>query len=131
MLPPPTSPHSPPRLLAMQTLPHILLLLLLLPQIRGLKTINVKTNRKAGEWASSKSTLVAANPGGHNPEVKQILKQLLRGLLQHRFMNQSGKALTVTVNKEHFWKLFSEVDKPNKNTKLRNGASKPHMERIM
>ena len=131
MLPPPTSPHSPPRSLAMQTLPHILLLLLLLPQIRGFETINVKTNRKAGEWPSSKSTLVAANPGVHNPEVKQILKQLLRGLLQHRFMNQSGKALTVTVSKIDFWKLFSEKIKHNKNTKQQNGASKPYMERIM
>ena len=131
MLAPPTSPHSPPCSLAMKTLPHILLLLLLLPQIRGFKTIYGKTNRRAGEWPSSKSTLVAANPGVHNPEVKQILKQLLRGLLQHRFMNQSGKALTVTVNKEHFWKLFSELDKQVENTKLENRASKPYMERIM
>ena len=131
MLPPPTSPHSLLCSLAMQTLPHILLLLLLLPQIRGFETINVKTNRKAGEWPSSKSTLVAANPGVHNPEVKQILKQLLRGLLQHRFMNQSGKALTVTVSKIDFWKLFSEKIKHNKNTKQQNGASKPYMERIM
>ena len=108
MLAPTTSPHSPPRSLAMKTLPHILLLLLLLPQIRGFKTINVKTNRKAaGEWPSPKITLVAVNPGVHNPEVKQILKQMLRGLLQHRFTNQSGKALTVTVSKEDFWKLFS------------------------
>jgi hypothetical protein len=115
----------------MKTLPHLLLLLLLLPQIRGFKTIDVKTIRKAGEWPSSKSTLVAANQGVHNPEVKQILKQLLRRILQHRFTNQSGKALTVTVNKEDFWKLFSEKDKQRENTKLQSGASKPYMERIM
>ena len=74
---------------------------------------------------------MVANHGGHNPEVKQILKQLLRGILKHRFTNKSGKALTVTVNKEHFWKLFSELDKQVENTKLENRASKPYMERIM
>ena len=131
MLPPPASPQSLPCSLAMQTLPHILLLLLLLPQIRGFKTIDGKTNRRAGEWPSPKSTLVAANLGVHNPEVKQILKQLLRGLLQHRFTNQSGKALTVTVSKEDFWKLFSKKNKQRENTKHQNGASKHYMERIM
>ena len=95
----------------MKTLPHLLLLMLLLPQIRGFKTIEIKTSRRPGEWPSSKSTLVAANEGVHNPEVKQILKQLLQNILQHCFTNQSGKALTVRVNKEDFWKLFSNKNK--------------------
>ena len=124
MLPPPTSPHSPPCSQAMQTLPHLLLLLLLLPQIRGFKTIDVKTNRKAGDWPSP-------NQGGRNPEVKQILKQLLQSLLQHRFTDQSGKALTVTVNKEDFWQLLSKIDKQKENTKLHNWEAKHYMERIM
>ena len=34
----------------MKTLPHLLLLLILLPQIKGFRAIKVKTNRKAGEW---------------------------------------------------------------------------------
>ena len=131
MLPPPTSPHSPPCSQAMQTLPHLLLLLLLLPQIRGFKTIDVKTNMKAGKWPSPKSFLVAANQGARNPEVKQILKQLLQSLLQHRFTDQSGKALTVTVNKEDFWQLFSKMNKQRENTKLQNWESKHYMERIM
>ena len=53
-----------------------------------------------------------------NSEVKQILKQLLRNIPQHRFTNQSGKVLTVTVSKEDFWKLFSDWNKQTENTKL-------------
>ena len=110
LLPPPFTPLS-----AMKALPYLLLFLLLLPQIRGTRTIEVKTTGKAGDWPSSKN--MAANQGVANPEVKQILKQLLQTILQHRFTNKSGKGLTLRVNRD-FWKLFSEMDKQRKSSKM-------------
>ena len=121
MLPPPSSPHSPPCSQAMQTLPHLLLLLLLLPQIQGFRAINIKSNRKAGEWLSSENIL-AAKQSKTDQEVKQILKQLFRSLLTHRVTKQSKKASTVMISMEDFRKLFSKV---------KTGPSKPYMERIM
>ena len=128
MLPPPTFPHSPPCSLAMKTLPHLLLLLLLLPQIRGSRTSQVKTTGKAGEWPSSKNTLVAANQGEANPDVKKILKQILRSIRQHGFKNKSGLGLTSRV-KGGFWKLFSEKDKQRKQSQKKYRPWK--LERIM
>ena len=122
MLPPPTFPHSPPCSLAMKTLPHLLLLLLLLPEIRGSRTIQFKTTGKAGDWPSS------ANQVEANPEVQQILNQLLRTILQHRSKNQSGKGLTFRVNQD-FWKLFSEKDKQRKQSKMQGRTWQ--LERIM
>ena len=117
MLPPPTSPHSPPCSLAMKSLPHLLLLLLLLlPQVKGFTAIKVKANRK--EWLLSKNTLVAAKQSKTNPELKQILKQVLRRHLKHCFTKQSGKAGTETLCKEDFRRLLSKKDKKRKNTQL-------------
>ena len=121
MLPPPTSPHFPPCSLAMKSLPHLLLLLILLPQIEGFSAINIKSNRKAGEWLSSKNIL-AAKQGKTDQEIKQILKQLFRSLLKYRVTKQPKKAFTVMVSMEDFRKLFSKV---------KTGPSKPYMERIM
>ena len=107
----------------MKNLTHLLLLLLLFPQIQGFRAINIKTNRKTGESSSpSKNILMAAKQGKTEQEVKQILKQLFRSLLKHRVTKQSRKMLTVTVSMEDFRKLFSE---------MKTGPSKPYMERIM
>ena len=117
MLPPPTSPHSPPYSLAMKTLPYLLLLLILLHQIKGFRAIKDKTNRKAGEGFLSNNILVAGNQGVTNTKLKQILKQVLRRHLKHCFTQQSGKAVTVTLCKEDFRKLLSNKDKQRRNTK--------------
>ena len=124
MLPPPTSPHSTPCSLAMKTLPYLLLLLILLPQIKGFRAIKDKTNRKAREGFLSNNILVAGNQGVTNTKLKQILKQVLRRHLKHCFMKQSRKGLIVTLCKEDFRKLISKKLKKRKNTKH-------YMERVM
>ena len=124
MLAPPTYPHSPLSSLAMKTLPHLLLLLILLPQINAFRAIKGKTNRKQGKWLLSNNKLVAGNEGVDNPELKQILKQILRRHLKHCFTKQSRNGLTMTLCREDFRKLISKKHKQRKNTKH-------YMERIM
>ena len=82
--------HCSPSCLAMQVLPYLLLLLLLLPQSQGCKNIKAQILRRAGYQFTAQSIF-------EKPEVQKILLQIIR------------KKFGVTVNKEDIIKNLVKV----------------------
>ena len=81
--------HCSPPCLAMQVLPYLLLLLLLLPQSQGCKNIKAQILRRAGYQFTAKAIF-------EKPEVQQILLQIIK------------MKYGVTVKKEDLIKILSK-----------------------
>ena len=96
---------------------QLILLILLLPQIKGFKRIKVQIDRREGKILTSDNVLEAANEGLTRRETKQILKQLFRKNLQVKFMEMSEKGFTVTLNMKDLVTILSEKPESKKNPK--------------
>ena len=110
MLSPLNSPHSAFCSPAMQIVPHLLLLVLMVP-IAEFKLNLVNTNMRANELLTSKCNLQLANKGLANIEGRQILCHILKNYMKRRQEKVSEKGIQVVIMKPDMFKLFPEKAK--------------------